>query len=59
LQKNVKTPTQTNRRPGLPEENGCDGDPKWLEVQIDFDPMQHQSSCQTGMLFSERRYADD
>jgi hypothetical protein len=27
-------------------------------IQIDFDPMRHHSSCQTGMLFSERRYAD-
>jgi hypothetical protein len=29
------------------------------KIQIDFEPMLHYSSCQTGMLFSERRYADD
>jgi hypothetical protein len=29
------------------------------KVQIDLDPMLHQSIRQTGMLFSERRYADD
>jgi hypothetical protein len=29
------------------------------KVQIDLDPILHHSCCQTGMLFSERRYAHD
>jgi hypothetical protein len=51
---------QANRRQGLPEENGCHGDPKWLEVvsnRLRFDAAS--LNLQEGMLFSERRYADD
>jgi hypothetical protein len=29
------------------------------KIQIDLDLTLHHSSCQTGMFFSERRYADD
>jgi hypothetical protein len=31
LQKNAKVLMQRNHRQALPEENGCVGEPKWLE----------------------------
>jgi hypothetical protein len=35
LQKNVKALMKRNHRQALPEENGCVGEPKWLEGLMD------------------------